>query len=705
MRNVLSLIFMLFLCTVVAADSPSNREVSSRRPLADFSKRADIQTIRGDEGVRVDFRSGTVEMPARQAATVTLFSSDAANFSGYDELRLSLECIKEGLTICTWTLTDKEGAASYTYMLDAGMNEIRVPLHNLYRTDASAPIDVTAIRSFSLAFGRMQDTLMLKPVNLELVRYTATPAEVQVFDFGPKDSVWPGAIPVDAGLVYDNTRGYGITTLGAMDKTPRPEFVLFGDVVQAAEIGFSVRVKPGEYEVCAVAFHIAWDGVRDNANYSIEAEGSRVVATALDLQKFLSFDHHYYGADIFFNPKQPVVAQYFGRYYKPHAFTVNVEDGKLDMTFRNCTVAAVMVWPKTINGQMAADAVRDDCFFDVWKKNLRYRAHVRNEAPVEPAPADVERGYSIFSRGIQERLYPEDKPADGEELTSISVRCAPGEHTDVHFAVHPLKDIGILDVSVSQFTGQGGTIPSTVAKIYILKEHLQRASGSHHEAVPTLLVPAKPMEAFAGWNRQYCLVMQMPQDLPAGDYTGRVTIRPENGRPAEIPLTITIRPFLLEEAGASFGMWNNGVMSAHQAGAFGGSEAVELVLVEAEIADQATHGLTGYQFRDAYPIKLDENRLPVLDFSRHDRIAEVMRRHGMGKEISVIGVLGAVNYRLMRWGMKEFSAEFNTAYKHLLEGIVDWAERNGLNMVVYLVDEPRERDIQDWNRNRVDSIK
>ena len=43
------------------------------------------------------------------------------------------------------------------------------------------------------------------------------------------------------------------------------------------------------------------------------------------------------------------------------------------------------------------------------------------------------------------------------------------------------------------------------------------------------------------------MTVQVPSDQPAGEYTGSITVHPQNGTNAEIPVTLTVHPFSLRE--------------------------------------------------------------------------------------------------------------------------------------------------------------
>ncbi|MBN1809324.1 MAG: carbohydrate-binding family 9-like protein [Planctomycetes bacterium] len=698
------LVAAALLCGFVLADEQPEMKVHDMKTLADFSQRNALSLLVLDEGMSVDRRAGTVTVPARSETQVTLWTArpdsvlEHPGGGAYAELRIRLESTAEGLVNTAWRVHDADGRASAQYVLDPGINVIRIPLRNLFHDGRKSILDPLGIKSVALAFGRMQEPFVFRPVSVDLVWSAARLPAATVFDFGNDYALWPGAIPVDASTAYSDERGYGLTTPDAQHKVHIEPFTLFGDGVQAGEVGFAMKVDPGEYEVRAVAFHRSWDGVRDNANYSIDAEGAEVYSSGFDIRSFLSFDHHYYGADVFYDPRKPVVEQYFGEYFKPHAFAVTVEDGRLDLLFHNAAVFAVMIWPAGTKGQEAVDALYRDCFFDVWKKHLR----VRN-IPAMPVPPGTKEEILAGWVDVQDRLSPLDYPVDLPAETVVS--CAPGQTTCASFVFRPVGQMNeISGISVKSLEAKDGPCPARVT-VSIAKEHLLQKNGPYHETVPTLLVPDRPLPAVPGWLRRYWLTITVPEEAKPGAYKMSVLVNVPKAVAAELALDLTVPPVKLAAPGASFGMWNNGATGAHQLGAFGGDEQITRAVIDAEIADQAAHGLTGYAFHEPYPSRLDDEGLPVMDFSHNTLIADTMKKYGMGEHESIMGIIGAVNYRLMRWGIEEFSPEFNKAYKQMLRNIADWAAEKDINVIVYLVDEPRENNIQPWNRNRVDCIR
>lgn len=702
MTGLLALIPLLF--SADAAQERAELRPLRREAVVNFRRNDSWKAMWGDEGVELDARKRLVTIPPRKQAAVGIWNSDGSDFSAFDELRLEVNSESDELITTRWRLRDANAKASAEFVLDPGPNLIIIPLRDLFADDLSRPLDTKALKNLTLSFGRMGKPFVFQPVRLEVWTVNRGDERIRVFDFGPKGECWPGAVPVWFDLAYTDERGYGVTTSELQTKVLRSEFALFGDGVAGREVGFSVNLPDGEYEVRTVAYHLAWDNVRDNANYSIEAEGQEVVRTEWTLADFLTFEHHYYGADVFFDPRKPIVEQYFGKYYEPHKFSVNVADGRLDLTFRNCTVFAVMLWPKTLVAEGALAALYKEQYYDVWKKHLRYQPYKQEKEPYRPTREDRAQGFVVFTRGTQVRVLPEQEPEWNEVINSLVVSCAPGGAEKVCFIVRPLRDLGNLEYVQAGFKDPRET-PMPPPEVFVVKDHLQRVSGPFHQAVPTLLVPAKAPEALEGWNQQYWLNVQIPEDTQPGRIAGTLRIKYQRSEPKELLLDINVLPFKLEPANISFGMWNNGASGAHQLNSFGGDPEIQDNLVDAEIADHAAHGMTGYALPRLYPAKLNPDNTVQLDCSFNDLVAGKLRNYAMNKQVSIIDVIGAANYRLMRWGLKEFSPEFNTAYKDLLRQIVDWSKRADVNAVIFLVDEPREVRIQDWNRNRVDCIK
>ncbi|HTL51718.1 MAG TPA: sugar-binding protein, partial [Planctomycetota bacterium] len=242
-------------------------------------------------------------------------------------------------------------------------------------------------------------------------------------------------------------------------------------------------------------------------------------------------------------------------------------------------------------------------------------------------------------------------------------------------------------------------------EVFTVKYFPQQTGGIWYEAVPTMLYPYADRELAAGWNTQYWITVKVPPGTAAGVYKGAISVEPQNGARAEIPFNVTVRPFDLPATSTECGMWNNTALQSHMLTAFPDNEAYTTKVLDAECRDMVEHGLNGYGLGGVTASKVDpKTHSATIDFSKLDLLFAATQRAGMhGRHM--LDVQGFATYGLMHHGFTEFSPEFNEAYVSGLTQVRDWIVKNKVPVVVQLTDEPRETELNEWNRNLKDTIK
>ena len=169
----------------------------------------------------------------------------------------------------------------------------------------------------------------------------------------------------------------------------------------------------------------------------------------------------------------------------------------------------------------------------------------------EPGPmppvseADKRRGFLVYARHYLECIYRHTRPRPEELNPSLRLFATPGEYEPATFAVHPLVDLTGAKVSVTAI----GPVPA--ANIDVRHVRIQRARPNYtvryrYRWVPDVLEHFDTLDLKAGENARFWLTIRVPDDAPAGTYSGKVTFECSGGK-AELPVTLRILPFKLRD--------------------------------------------------------------------------------------------------------------------------------------------------------------
>ncbi|MBI3829636.1 MAG: hypothetical protein HY291_08975 [Planctomycetes bacterium] len=690
------------------------RKILEERVLADFAVAGAAGGVKAlheqakasvEGGALVASFPGRVDLPAVQVW------AGAADLSKMNGLRLSIENQSAGRVQAVFYLYEEGGGkrAAFDWPLDPGANAIAYPLFHVLREGSDDPLDLSKLAKIEVAIKRQKDDATLKIAKISAVKTFANAEKLRLFDFGDGPA-FSAAEPVRSKTLYDPKRGYGLSGKNLKPREWQPEFPLFGDLVEGEDLAFRVDLPDGAYEVQVVAFGTSWQGAR-SPSYKVKVGGNTVVDGVVTKEKFYSFEGLYYGADIFFDPTKSLFDQYHRKYFEPARFEANAEKGALELQFEGCGPRALWIYPKDLaeEGRAFVEACYAESGYQLWLRHARVREHKQTGETVPPAEADTQRGYQVFARSYLYRVYPNDLPLKGEPLgpDGLNVSCAANEFEPVTFVVRPLKDLGLTKVSYSDLTDGEHKISGAAFECFFVKYFPQHVGDVWYEAVPTTLYPYADRELKKDWNHQLWATLRVPAGTPRGNYKGTVTIEPANGAKTTLPVAVTVYPFDLPKTKTECGMWNNTAFENHQLDAFKDNDDFARKMLDAEARNMAEHGLNSYTLGAPGAKKYDtQNNTVELDFRHQDFIAEAVKKNGMpGRHM--ITFTNLVDYGLLRpqQGYKEFEPHFNAAVKNILTQIRDWLKARELNSVVQVYDEPRETELNAWNRNRRDSIK
>ncbi|MCZ7646833.1 MAG: carbohydrate-binding family 9-like protein [Planctomycetota bacterium] len=714
-----TLILPALLAGALAATTPRaaepvrpllQRKVLGEKLLADYAQGAGPAKALHEKAA-VEAREGklAVRLPGREKDPgALLWEGDGALLAGMDVLRADVDLSGESRIAARFELDDGGKPAVFALNLDPGANAVALPLWNLYRDGSEERIDAAKLKRVRLVMPRRADAVEFSLARLAAQKLFERAAAYRCFDFGEGER-FEAAAPVGPGTLYDAARGYGLRGENLRGRQFQESFALLGDQLEGEKLGFRLDLPDGAYEVQAVAFGTNWQGVR-SVSYKLLAGGKTVVDRQITPELFFSYDLQYYGANLDFDPARTLFDQYHRKYFEAHRFEAQAAGGALELGFEHAGVRALWVYPlaDAEEGRAFVECLYGEADYRLWNRVARVREHAPNPAAAPAAEPERARGYRLFARNYQYRVYPNHEPSAQELIdpaAGLELACAPNEFEPLTFALRPLRDLGATKIEIGELSSGAHKLPGSAFALGTVMYFPQQVQGIEYEPVPSLVRPYRDLVLKQGWNVQYWATLFVPPGTPSGVYKGVVSIASEHGQALELPLAVRVRAFELPRTTTECGMWNNGAFSNHMLSAFPEHEPYVQQTFEAEVKNWADHGMNGYALDKPEATYNREQVKVTLDFKHLNRQVEALKKYGMTGRHMLGGVANMIQYGLMRKGFVEFSPEFNKALLQILAEIRDWMEAKDVRAVVQVFDEPRETELNPWNRNRRDTLK
>jgi hypothetical protein len=261
-----------------------------------------------------------------------------------------------------------------------------------------------------------------------------------------------------------------------------------------------------------------------------------------------------------------------------------------------------------------------------------------------------------------------------------------------------------MDVSVTDLdTPNGARLGADLVDLRLIR-YFERPyeSKATYAPAPGQLVK-RPIRLYAGLTRQYWVIVRVPAGAAAGLYKGSVQLKAD-GKTTTVPLEVTVHPFVLSEnSRAAFGYYYGGPLETAYLKQYPLAGLTLEKTLERDIIDMKDHGLNSIQvplpgMRDV------ENDRMRFDWTELEVYAKLMKKHDVGtRNMPMWYALGFGRF-VMRKADKEFTPGFNTVMKNSIPETRTWWKDRGIEMLYWLVDEPRETGINPWNRNLKDTI-
>jgi hypothetical protein len=247
---------------------------------------------------------------------------------------------------------------------------------------------------------------------------------------------------------------------------------------------------------------------------------------------------------------------------------------------------------------------------------------------LHPASDDKVRGYVLFVRDYMDDVFANDLPRRDEINRPATGFGFAGELEPVTLGLYPLADLGDVKVSVSDLAGPAA-LPASCVKVGFVSNRLTRVNmdGSVYTISPRMVMPRDTVAVHQGVSRQFWLTVCPPVDAPAGVYRGTITLSPERGKPAKVPLEYRVFRGTLDALDVPAGPWG------HEIGIpwYGEDPATRKwveTLSSRSLQRMRDYGLTTFSGLPEVHYKGFRDGKPELDFTRADRQMKLAREAG-----------------------------------------------------------------------------
>ncbi len=326
---------------------------------------------------------------------------------------------------------------------------------------------------------------------------------------------------------------------------------------------------------------------------------------------------------------------------------------------------ALVVLPAMPDTSTGVQAISD---IDTWRRQNISHKWPRIETAAQAASghtvADHERGYTVSTVNVLSQVMPEDRRLHSQAV--IKLRAVPGEYVPLTFAITPLQALGETRVEfpmlqpLSDMTA--APVPTEDTLVTGVVRYVARATekqGAQWRPKPGMIVPIDHWNIRAGVSKQFWLTYQVPDDLPAGEYTGRIEIMPELAASTHINVELQVLPFSLQRpVDLAIGMTYFSPVQYAVSG-----EAEFWKRLQSEFSDMRAHNMTTVQYTG---IRMD-------DYARIDRAFGHYREAGFEQPVNLLESHGAMQ-RWLRQGIPWSSAEFQTEYVQFVADFLQQSE-------------------------------
>ncbi|NRA98156.1 MAG: hypothetical protein HRU14_18335, partial [Planctomycetes bacterium] len=265
------------------------------------------------------------------------------------------------------------------------------------------------------------------------------------------------------------------------------------------------------------------------------------------------------------------------------------------------------------------------------------------------------------------RILPNDVEVEGRLNGTIELTACRREYESGSFVIHALVPLSDVRLSSTDLTGPAGTLPASAVDLRVVKvwyqsgEHIYIRKGEfilkpelllkddslvqvdHEKKVNHLKMDKdamrdadtlQPFSVEADTVKQCWVTVHVPADAKAGEYRGAIRVAPQGRAATQVPITLRVLPFDLDEPRMICSMYYRASVHADTPTCASDRKTEEQML--AEFKDMVAHGVTN---PNVYPGASGQGEDGSWKFDQLERIFALRRQAGMvGGPLLILGV-------------------------------------------------------------------
>ena len=165
---------------------------------------------------------------------------------------------------------------------------------------------------------------------------------------------------------------------------------------------------------------------------------------------------------------------------------------------------------------------------------------------------DKKRGYVVFIRNYMDNIFPASIPRQKEINKTLKTFASLGEYEPVSFAIRALKNLQKVKITVSDLKHEdGGDIPAKnidIREVALIRKRSRFYRSREYMKVPLILEKRTSYNIRKNISTCFWATVKVPdKKLSYGNYNGSIKISPSNALAYNLPLTVKVLPFKLDE--------------------------------------------------------------------------------------------------------------------------------------------------------------
>jgi hypothetical protein len=466
--------------------------------------------------------------------------------------------------------------------------------------------------------------------------------------------------------------------------------------------GFAVDLPNGKYHVFVNIDSPSgfWGEYQIYRKRTVKANGVPVVQETMDLARFQK--RYFRFADVEDRPEENTFDKYQRPYFQEKEFDAQVKDGQLFLEFEGESwanyVSALVIYPaeQAAQGQRYLANLRERrrFYFDNYFKRILPDGRKDRQGTIPafaPNSAEQARGYALFSRDWMEDVPVNAVPRREEVGRSLEAFASAGKEEPLVFSLYPLRDLGPVEISVTDLTSTGGTVPASAIKMGVVSHRLTRVTGEGtvYTIAPRFVMPRNSAPIQKGTTTTFWLTLHVPATVKAGEYIGRVLLRFADGHTDGLSLHVRLFATPLDALDVPAGPWGCTLGLPWYESDLGDYQRE---MYRKSLAKMREYGCTTFSGIPTLHIRGWKDHRPDIDFTRADQ--EMADAKELGFRSVVVnyngGIGGFNNYAIDEPAMQAAGfSRYEEFLKAVLTAVDAHAHSAGWLPVAYnLCDEP-----------------